>query len=68
MCSSSLDPAVSSVMAAKDNALRTQINYAVAAKQLDATQQQGEAVNQLIEQAAQLGKSLTSGQGFDAVG
>jgi hypothetical protein len=65
---SSLDPAISSVLAAKENAMRAQINYAVAAKQLDATQQQGEAVNQLLEQAAQLSKSLTSGQGFDAVG
>jgi hypothetical protein len=66
--SSSLDPAVSSVLAAKENAMRSQINYAVAAKQLDATKQQGDAINQLLEQSAQLSKSLTSGQGFDAVG
>ena len=45
-----------------------QINFAVAAKQLDATQQQGETVNQLLEQAAQLSKSLATGGGFDAVG
>lgn len=66
--SASLDPAVSSLLAAQENAVKTQINYAVAGKQLDAARQQGEAVNQLLEQAAQLSKSLTSGQSFDAVG
>jgi hypothetical protein len=69
MCSSSsLDPAVSSVLAAKEAAMRTQINFAVAGKQLDATKQQGDAANELLEQSLQLSKSLTSGQGFDAVG
>ncbi|HTN76175.1 MAG TPA: hypothetical protein VL096_13050 [Pirellulaceae bacterium] len=66
--STGLDPAISSVLAAKDNALRTQISYAVAGKQLDAAKQQGAAVNDLLAQAAQLSKSLTSGHGFDGVG
>ncbi len=66
--SSAIDPAISSVLAAKDSALRSQVSAAVAGKQLDALEQQGEAVNQLLSQAAQLSKSLTSGQSFDAVG
>lgn len=65
---SAIDPAISSLLAAQENAMRTQINYAVAGKQLDAMEQQGEAVNQLLTQAAQLSKSLSSGQSFDAVG
>lgn len=68
MSASSLDPAISSLLAAQENATRMQINYAVAGKQLDAMQQQGEAVNDLLAQAAQLSKSLSSGQSFDAVG
>lgn len=65
---SGLDPAISSLLAAKEQAMRTQVQYAVAGKQLDAAKQQGEAVNQLIEQSAQLSKSLSSGGAFDAVG
>jgi hypothetical protein len=65
---SAIDPAISSLLAAQENAMRTQINYAMAGKQLDAMEQQGEAVNQLLTQAAQLSKSLGSGQSFDAVG
>lgn len=66
--SSALDPAISSLLAAQENATRTQIAYAVAGKQQDAVAQQGEAVNQLLAQAAQLSKSINSGHGFDAVG
>jgi ABC-type transporter Mla subunit MlaD len=66
--SCSLDPAIASVLAAKEQATRSQIQFAVAAKQQDAAQQQGDAMNQLLAQAAQLSKSLSSGQGFDAVG
>jgi hypothetical protein len=69
MCTScSLDPAISAVLAAKEQATRTEIQFTVAAKQLDAAQQQGEAVNQLLAQAAQLSKSLTTGKSFDGVG
>lgn len=65
---SGLDPAISAVIDAKENALRTQISYAVAGKQLSAQKAEGEAVNQLLEQSAQLSKSLSSGHAFDAVG
>jgi hypothetical protein len=68
MCCSGIDPAVASVLSAKENALRAQVTFAVAAKQLDAVEQQGDAINQLIEQAAQLGKSLDTGKRFDAAG
>jgi hypothetical protein len=66
--SSAIDPAISSVLAAKDAALRSQISTAVAGKQLDALEQQGKAVNELLSQAAQLSKSLSSGTAFDAIG
>ena len=64
---SSIDGAISSVLAAKDSALKTQIGYAIAGKQLDAQQQQGDAVNQLLETAAKLAKSIGTGGGFDGV-
>jgi hypothetical protein len=63
----SVDGAISSVLAAKDSALKTQIGYAIAGKQLDAQRQQGDAVNQLLEAAAKLSKSITTGGGFDGV-
>lgn len=65
---SGIDPAISSVLAAQEAATRSQISYAMAGKQLDAAEQQGEAINQLLQQSAQLSKSLSSGGGFDAVG
>ena len=64
---SSIDGAISSVLAAKDSALKTQIGYAIAGKQLAAQRQQGDAVNQLLEAAAQLSKSISTGGGFDGV-
>ena len=64
---SSIDGAISSVLAAKDAALKTQIGYAIAGKQLDAQQQQGDAVNQLLAAAAKLSKSIGTGGGFDGV-
>jgi len=54
-------------LAAQEGAMRTQIQFAVAAKQLSAQEQQGAAMNELLEQAAALSKSQASGQSFDAV-
>lgn len=65
MCS--VDCAISSVLAAKESALKTQIGFAIAGKQLDAQQQHGDAVNQLLEAAAKLSKSIGTGAGFDGV-
>jgi hypothetical protein len=65
MCS--VDGAIQSVLAAQQGALQSQISAAVAAKQVDAVEQQGEAVNAMLEAAAELSKSLTSGKQFDAL-
>jgi hypothetical protein len=64
----SIDSAISSVLAAKENAIKTQVAFAVAAKQLQATKQQGEAASQLVDAAVQLSKAIGKGLGFDAVG
>ncbi|MHB8866718.1 MAG: hypothetical protein ACYC6N_30525 [Pirellulaceae bacterium] len=64
---SSVDSAVSSVLAAKQVSLRSQISVAVAAKQMDAQQLQGEAAVQLIEAAAQLMKEMGKGANIDSL-
>ena len=58
----------SSVSAAQQSAVQTQIQISLLAKQQAAVKQQGEAVVQLIEAAAQVGKSIDTGKTFDAVG
>ncbi|TWT39476.1 YjfB family protein [Blastopirellula retiformator] len=63
-----LDPAVASVLAAKDAQTKSQIGYAVAKKGLDAVEQQGEAVVSLIESAGRIGKEAGKGGSFDAFG
>ena len=63
----SIDPAISNLLAARQNAMQTQAAFAVAAKSLAAQKQQGEAMAQLIDAAAQLGKALGRGGAFDAV-
>lgn len=64
---SSIDTALSNVVAAKQAAIQTQIGVALAAKSLDASRLQGEAAVQLIDAAAQLSKALGRGANFDAV-
>ena len=63
----SIDGAISSVLAAKESALKTQIGFAIASKQLKAQEQQGEAMTELLEAAAQLGKAIGRGTSFDAI-
>ena len=63
-----MDTAITAVMRAKDIALSTQIQMAVANKALDNMELQGKAMNQLLEAAAKLGKDLNLGGKFDAVG
>ena len=63
----SIDPAIPSLLAAKQIAIQTQAAFAVAAKSLAAQKQQGDAMVQLIEAVAQLGKALGRGQLLDAV-
>ena len=60
------DPAIQSVLAAKQAALQAQILMALASKQLAATKQQGQAIVELINSAASAGKTIGSGASFDA--
>jgi hypothetical protein len=60
------DPAIQSVMAAKQAALQAQILMALAGKQLSAQKQQGQAMVELIKSAANVGKAIGSGANFDA--
>ena len=56
-----------SVSAAQNSAVQMQIQVSLLAKQQSAAKQSGEAVVQLIEAAAQVGKSLDTGKQFDGV-
>lgn len=63
---SGIDCAVQSVLRANQGALHNQVSITVAAKQLNVTRQQGDAMNAILEQAVELSKTVGSGQGFDA--
>ena len=65
---SGLDPAISSVLAAKQSALQTQISFAIAGKQQQAVRQQGDAIVQLLQNIAAGGKVPNRGQSFDSAG
>lgn len=58
---SSIPDPVRQAIAAQNDATRQQINTAVARKGLDVQQQAGDAINQLLEQAASMQKQLASG-------
>ena len=60
-----IDPATQSVLSAQQVALQTQIQYALAAKQQSAVKQQGAAVVELLQQAANMAKSAGQGANFD---
>jgi len=63
---SGIDASITNLVAAQRGALSSKISYAVAAKQLDAAEQQGEAVLSLLDGAAQLGKAVGKGDHVDA--
>lgn len=63
----SIDPAISNLLAAKQNAIQSQAAFAVAAKSFSAQKQQGDAMVQLIEAAAQISKAVGRGESFDAI-
>jgi len=65
---SSVSNAINAVLAARSSAVQQQIGIALLAKSQAATKQQGQAVVQLLEATAQLGKAPGKGQYFDAVG
>jgi SpoU rRNA methylase family enzyme len=58
---------IESASAAQQRVIRTQAAFAIAAKQLKVTKQQGEAAAQLVEAAAQLSKELGKGGLLDAL-
>jgi hypothetical protein len=60
--------ASSSVSSAQSDALSQQIGIALLKKQQDAAKQQGAAVVQLLQTAANISKAAGKGDGFDAVG
>ena len=62
----SIDPAVASVIAAKQSAVQSQIAVSLAEKSLSATKKQGDAIVQLIKDAGNFGKALGRGDLFDA--
>ena len=66
--STSIDPAISSVVAAKNGTLQSQVTMAVEAKRLDATKAAGKAIAELLQAAAQMSKSMGKGVKFDALG
>lgn len=57
----SIDPAVSQVLAARQDATNQEIGIALAAKQLDVAKQTGDAINQLIENVATAQKQIAKG-------
>lgn len=63
-----MSSASSSVSSAQSNAVSQQIGIAVLKKQQDAAKQQGAAVIELLQTAANISKAAGKGEGFDAVG
>ncbi len=63
----SANAAIQSLLAAQKSAVHNQIGFAVAKKSLDAQQAAGDAVNQLLQDAASLGKAIGKGQGLDTL-
>ena len=60
------DP-ISYALAAKEQALQSQVGFAVQATSLNTMRQLGAAMVELIDAAGQLGKELGKGTQFDAV-
>ncbi|MCA9105374.1 MAG: putative motility protein [Pirellulaceae bacterium] len=61
----SISAIVSAASAIQQTKIETQISYAVAGKQLDAVEQQGEAAVELLEAAVELHKSSLQGNLID---
>ena len=62
-----IDSAGANLLAAQQASLSSKISYAVAAKQLDAQQLQGQAALELLETAAQLATEVGKGSQIDAL-
>ena len=63
-----MSSASSSVSSAQSDALSQQIGIALLKKQQDAAKQQGAAVIELLQTAANISKAAGKGGAFDAVG
>jgi len=63
-----MNDAVNSVMQAKQVALDTQIQMAVARKALDTQEATGEALVGLLDAAVTMGREMGLGERFDSVG
>lgn len=57
----------SALIAAQEASLRSEIGYALAAKQQDAQEMQGEAALQLIEAAGKISRQVGKGHQFDSL-
>ena len=64
---SSIDSSITGLLAAQQASLSSNISITVAAKQLDAYKQQGDAVVSLLEGSVQLSKEAGKGGTVDAV-
>ncbi|MDA1049446.1 MAG: putative motility protein [Planctomycetota bacterium] len=64
---SSIDSSITGLIAAQQASLSSNISIAIAAKQLDAYKQQGEAVVSLLDTALQLSKEAGKGGKIDSV-
>ncbi len=58
---SNIPPAVSQLLQARTDATRQEIDIALIAKNLDAQKQAGDAVNALLQQAANMQQQLNDG-------
>ena len=58
---SSIDPAVSQVLLAREHASRQQVDIALLSKSLDAQKQVGDSFNALIEQVVDVQKQIAAG-------
>lgn len=65
---STIDSSITGLIAAQQASLSSNISVTVAAKQLDAYKQQGEAAVSLLDGAVQLSKEAGKGGHIDSVG
>ncbi len=59
--SSAIPPAVAQVLQARQSAMNQQLGIEILAKQLDATQASGDAINRLLESVATAQKQIANG-------
>ena len=64
---STIDSSITGLIAAQQASLYSNISIAIAAQQLDAYRQQGDAVVSLLEGAVQLSKETGKGSRIDSV-